>query len=364
MCKVGGKPTSLHLELVSTKPSLIVTAHGTLLGARSLPMGRASETLCCLSRPESSDLRAATWLLEDHGECIYTIRSADSGRYIYLGNHGVLTMSGSNEIEYPDPRTLFTVEMAWTDPVGIVDGICCALDGADGFIAPKQDQRAFGFVIKTVAKVDRQQLCLCALPDGRITTTYSKRPLSRWELFTITDKEILLNSSLRPLDRLENQPVASLRTIALRRSISCQTIESSCRNSLPSSSQSVSSSALVPSSGLPGILEAEEELLISVKSGLPGAVKTGEVLSIRGNRRCMSESALTDLVHQQPTSKALAALCNPSAKKSGWGVRSAATIEEASLQSLCITVYQECRKELPLVTSPSNFLRAADEVLQ
>lgn len=288
-CSEGAKATELFLELVAGKPSLIITAHGTLVGAQRRPgTPRHSDMRLCTVPHDglsSGGAHPAAWLLEHHGDHMYTIRNTTNGHHMYLTDQGMLSVDNSGSVDYPDPRALFTLELAWT---GTNSQASTATPHHDEeFVALAAGHCIAGFTIKPFVKVDGRQLCVCALPDGRLMTAFAQRHVTRWELFTIADKEAVLDSPLELLDRLPCVPFAETAR-GMRRSSSCQAVFSGHQCTTPRKSMATSSS----SSFLPGIREAEEEALLPDATPQPLEWKTG-LQSMKGGRRCLSDSALT-----------------------------------------------------------------------
>lgn len=351
-CSPGAKPTRLTLEIAS-KPVFLITAHGGFAAASdSRP---ASATVCTLPRqtinPSADALTLASWQFEHRGDNLYTIQHLGTKNPLYVGHAGTLRMDG-NHPPFPDSRLLFNVQLTWTKS----DGVCKKEGGESA------EQSIAGFAIKSLFKLNGKQLYLSALPDGRIATCYSKSHPSRWELFGVADREAVLNSGARPLSRLPLHPVTTPPAEpAMRRSSSCNAIPGNSGSSLLSTS---------PPSTLPGILEnfdeessscteeEEEELTETMAAQLSALLPTTSGALLR-ERRCASESALTQLQTcgkvEEP--KWLADLRRIPARPSGWDVRSGATMQEQSCQSLCSEALRNAGENPE--ESPTNNVEAA-----
>lgn len=401
-CISHGKPSEFQFELVALKPNFILTAHGCLITSKiPLSWAGASKAVPLFAPPSSATTSAidylyASWTFEHHGDCVYSICNAATGHHLYVEHSGALRMDGDAAVQYPDGRTLFIVE---------AESLICGQDdslydgGIEAFIKSSSDQKLVGFTIKTRDKKEGgYQLRLCALPDGRITTTSTRIKASRWELFAIIDKAAAVNGTFNPLERqlqchILNRPAESHKTGAvstssLRRSISCHSaLNSRCSNGgnkhhmeataspLSSSSLSSSPSLMRPRSMsvLPGIEETNEKSTVTsnlirdkdddacnetddMDDSSPGFMSYLGQSSLHG-RRCMSESALNvryinicmgcivyfstsvniirqhlpfadiqELHDKKP--KFLAELRHPPQRAFGWGIKSAASVQD------------------------------------
>ena len=327
-CTQGVKPTKLTLEIAS-KPVFLITAHGGFAAAsNSHP---SSAVVCTLPRqtmnPSAEDLSLASWQFEHRGDNLYTIQHLGTKNLLYVGHAGTLRMDG-NQPHFPDFRLLFSIQIAWTK-----------FDGSKKEGEESAQQSTAGFLIKSAFKLNGKQLCLSALPDGRIATCYIKAQPSRWELFAVADTDAVLNSGAKPISRLPLRPTATPAVPAMRRSSSCNAMP----GRIPSSSSFFSTS---PPTALPGILEdsdeetcSEQDTMSEISSfAAPGAPALTPPFGapLRG-RRCASESALTQLhssgIIEEP--KWLAALLRIPPRPAGWNIRSGATMQAQSCQALC-----------------------------
>jgi hypothetical protein len=393
-CIRGEKPTKIVLELASS-PCFVITAHGHLLGF--LPSSSSLDsTGTLMSTSLSSNGKIASpfgqantqgWQFEHHGDSTYTIRNIASKKLLYVTEAGALKIDG-NEPLFPDSRILFNVELAWTKIENRGAGHETLFEDSEhregeetpAAAARPSGQHLDGFTIKTVFKLEGKQLCLTALPDGRIGTCYRKSQPSRWELFALADREAVVKSSAQPLLRLpafREEDAAKQQqqsSTSIRRTSSCQAI----MKNIPVSGSSMLSTS--PST-LPGILEqaafkdesdADDGSGDEMNQQLRGSLNRGTP-SMRG-RRCASESALSHLqgnnnnnTTKEPTW--LADLRKTPVQASGWDVRSAASMQEQSCHSLCAAALSDscCDFDTPLCSRPdsmhSNHLIAYAESL-
>ena len=200
-CAGGGtKPSKFDLELASHRPTLLLTAHGHLLGCQ----GQASSRPCGILPPASASPGAApaaaaagasAWLLHHHGDCVYSLRHAASGRQLYVDDLGApcldpptLRGSGGRRVVYPDERLLFWVEPGWATPEAA---------GGNGAAA---GPACFGVSLRSVHRVGGKHLYLSALPDGLVTTIYAAGRPSRWELFAAADLQVRQGRGSEGLD--------------------------------------------------------------------------------------------------------------------------------------------------------------------
>ena len=359
-CISGAKPTKIVLELASG-PCFIITAHGHLIGSTS-EAGVLATSFISSSPPSTSSpthtpfsgksmygqTNVNSWEFEHHGDSTYSIRHTASKKLLYVSEAGALKIDG-NEPLFPDSRILFNIELAWTK----IDskGLNVAEKGGRNSEIHAEEQYISGFTIKTVFRLGGKQLCLTALPDGRIATCYRKSQPSRWELFALADREAVVKSSAQPLLRLpaaeavageEQVQQQQLQPSSMRRSSSCQAIMKA--------PVSLSSMLSTSPSTLPGILEQfaftdnEEENNIGTDEDDDGSSDENYHIDIlsRGalsqkapnmlGRRCASESALP---HLHRSNSWLADLNKIASQPCGWDVRSAAKLEDCSCHSLC-----------------------------
>ncbi len=346
-CIPGEKPTKLIIELAAS-PCLIITAHGQLVES-SLDSGALSAAFISSSsvsedsRMTINELITQSWQFEHHGDSTYSIRNTASKKLLYITEAGALKVDG-NEPLFPDSRILFNIDLAWTK-IAQVESEAIGDMAATEAAAPP-GQHLAGFTIKSVFRLNGQQLYLTALPDGRIGTCYRKSEPSRWELFALADRDAVVQSSAQPLLRLPAFSVsAEEQPSSMRRSSSCLAI----MKKPEFGSSSMLSSSL---STLPGILEQsafsetstedEEEQEISEEEDEDEENDARGILirgtpSMRG-RRCASESALSHLQGNSSSPKEptwLADLRKIPVQASGWDIRSAATMQEQSCHCLC-----------------------------
>ncbi|KAL4529821.1 hypothetical protein Ndes2437B_g08630 [Nannochloris sp. 'desiccata'] len=363
-CILGERPTKLIIELASS-PCFIITAHGQLIGSSSDTgtLTAASFSSCSFSGGAGGpnrQLNAQSWQFEHHGDSTYSIKNTGTNKLLYVTEAGALKLDG-NEPLFPDSRILFNIELGWTkvesrersdlgdSPFESSQKVVKTEQREKSGALASSGQHLAGFTIKTVFRLDGKQLCLTALPDGRIGTCYRKSQPSRWELFALADREAVLQSSAQPLLRLpafnEEEDAQQQQSSTMRRSNSCQAIMKT-----PAVAGSFSILSTSPST-LPGILEqaasedrnketSDED--IGDGSGDEnhdiGGKLTRAIPSMRG-RRCASESTLFHLQGNSSTKTKeptwLADLRKTQTQPSGWDVRSAATMQEQSCHTLC-----------------------------
>ena len=362
-CISGEKPTKLIVELAS-RPCFIINAHGQLMGSSSDAGTLAASSFSSnfFSGGETGvtnkQLNAQCWQFEHHGDSIYSIKNTAANKLLYVSEAGALKIDG-NEPLFPDSRVLFNIELAWTkieSRGGFNSGESLA-GSSRKVVHPEQRERPggmtssgqhlAGFTIRTVFRLDGKQLCLSALPDGRIGTCYRKSHPSRWELFAVADREAVLQSSAQPLLRLPAfQDEVPQQLSTMRRSSSCQAIMKTPAVAACSSILSTSPSTL------PGILEQaafedrkkegtsdeeDDDSSVIENHDVRGKLPR-EIPGMRG-RRCASESTLSQLqgnsrtMTKEPTW--LADLRKTQSQPSGWDVRSAATMQDQSCYTLC-----------------------------
>jgi len=349
-CISGEKPTKLIVELAS-RPCFIITAHGHLIGSSSDAGTLAAASFAGETDATNKRINAQCWQFEHHGDSIYSIKNTAANKLLYVTGAGALKLDG-NEPLFPDSRILFHVELAWTKIESRGGShVGSSLSGSSQKVVNSQreqpeamtssGQHLAGFTIKPIFRLDGKQLCLTALPDGRIGTCYRKSQPSRWELFALADKEAVLQSSAQPLSRLPAfQDEVPQQSSMMRRSTSCQAIMKT--PAVGGSSLMLSTSP----STLPGILEQAAfeyrkvgELSDDSNEDDDTRGKLAREISSMRGRRCASESTLSRLrgnsraMTQEPTW--LADLRKTQTQPSGWDVRSAATMQEQSCYTLC-----------------------------
>ncbi len=148
-----GKPCKFGLELASHRPTLLLTAHGHLVGSRSRGSGRpcgilpaaahaAEDDRCngsscagasfvshgnsCGSKgPSAAAARACAWRLEHHGDGVYSLQTDGDRRSLYIDDAGVPCLDApagqagmGGSLVFPDPRLLFWIEPAWVEVGG------------------------------------------------------------------------------------------------------------------------------------------------------------------------------------------------------------------------------------------------------
>lgn len=239
-CQAGSKPSKLELHLASGKPTLLLTAHGQLLGCA----GRGSDRPCGLLPPAAACIdddssgssggrgavacaaavRGCAWLLQHHGDCVYSLRHAASGRALYVDDvSGTPCLDGPGaaaSLVYPDERLLFWLEPGWATlpasghsgssgdtssgssrsaSAGSGDGQPAGGAGEQpgdgcsaarrGFVTPPPGGAltAAGFSLRSLLLVGGRHLYLSVLPDGLATTVHAADRPSRWELFQPVD---------------------------------------------------------------------------------------------------------------------------------------------------------------------------------
>jgi hypothetical protein len=295
-CLPGAKPSTLCLELARARDALIITAHGHLLGARlSQLSGRLHAAAAC-GAAGAPQLRAAAWQFESHGDAKYSIHHAASGRQLYVDAYGALSIDGARHVTYPDPCTLFVVELTtWTPAptAGAAQHEPQTEQGGSapspGFVTLGEGACIAGFTICTAARFRGQRLMLSALPDGRITTVHASGSPNRWELFQVADLEAATGSSLQPLRRLPQPTPAAVPAAGglLRRSSSTQGL-----SALPATPRVHTSRS---ETALPHILEAAEEAegAGGAAHGWRPAPPSPTATSAMPPRRCVSETALS-----------------------------------------------------------------------
>lgn len=226
----GGKPSQFALELASHKPTLLLTAHGQLLSCSS----RGSDRPCGVLPPApagtaggggaasvcAQSALAHAWQLEHHGDSVYSLRHAASGRSLCVDDLGVPcfdTPGGAASLVYPDDRLLFWAEPGWatleatgssssTSTSGMQSsaasnsgsgggGSGAASAAAEhGFVQPAAGSSltVAGFSLRSVALVAGRHLYLSVLPDGLVTSVSAAERPSTWELFSIIDYQASL----------------------------------------------------------------------------------------------------------------------------------------------------------------------------
>ena len=353
----SNKSTRLSLELASNKPVFFITAHGGCVSPspslstyttrlHAAPPPPPATTTANLYK--ASDFHAISWQLEHHGDSFYSIRHAVTKVLVYVNHNGTLQMDGS-EPAFPDPRILFSIEPAWSS------------HQSDGDLL-------VGFTIRPMHKLQGRQLALSALPDGRITTCYRKAEVNRWEIFQIADRAAVLGSSAFPLTRLPQQQQeehdegdSQTQQQALRRSSSCHVIASPSSATLPTPtrvlppSSSACSLSTSPGGILPGILENsaaeseedgdwEEEAARLRMGNTTTAAPTPTTAPLHKGRRCQSESALMQMAHT-PTPQWLADMRRLPLRPCGWGILSAASMQDHCCHTLCATALSQLHQE-------------------
>jgi hypothetical protein len=327
-CEQGGKPTRLALEL-TRMPAVLVTAHGGLVSASH---GRPGMGALCFLGASAASLDPATWEFEHHGDSLYSVRHAGSKLALYVGHAGALRLDGEDP-PFPDPRTLFRVEMRW-------------VEGNDGAVIA-------GFAIHSAFKLNGRHLSLTALPDGRVATCYKAVQPTRWELFAVVDKAAATGSAAAPLAALPAQAQEEKQATVMRRSSSCHNV----LTTPPQLSRKASAAALKsasPNSTLPNIQEHSSS---DDDASLDGSVHGNK--AFQAGRRCASESALLQLqrgrgsdASEEP--KWLADARRAPQRPSGWGIRSAATIQDSCCQALCAAVLESGADGAVDVTLPEE----------
>jgi hypothetical protein len=159
----------------------------------------------------------------------------------------------------------------------------------------------------------------------------------------------------------QQQP--GLRRIASMQALSSST---SCLSSSPPSSLSLhrpgSHGALPRAPSLPAVAEHSAEQSLAPVQQLPpawlqGGSSSSEQQALKPPRRCHSDTALADLQLQQQQQRErpqwLAQLLHQPRRTEGWGVCSAASLQDIACRQLCATLaaqYQQYHggKQLPL----------------
>jgi hypothetical protein len=217
VCGPHCKPSTLHVEVASGKDSLLITAHGHLLGVEN---SHGMRRVCSVLQPAlgldanpRSALASNTWVIQHHGGCTYSFCAAQTGQHMYVDDSGAAVVG---DALFPDHRVLFHMELCWfalppypTAPV-LAAVTPAAKQEAEGswaadasqFVSSPPQQGpaadfaklelgevALGFSLRTHRKVRGRHLYLSAQPDGLITTVYSSG-LTRWELFMPVDLKV------------------------------------------------------------------------------------------------------------------------------------------------------------------------------
>ncbi|KAL4421568.1 hypothetical protein ABPG75_010859 [Micractinium tetrahymenae] len=472
---VAGKPTAFALELASSEPALLLTAHGQLLscpsaasdGARARPAGvllpaqRAATAGAAAPAaapgeqpcgPCPAAVQRCAWVLEHHGESVYSLRHALTGQSLYLDDHGAPCLEPpGGRIVYPDERLLFWIEPGWftlsaagsaeagsgsgsphgggsssgsTEGTGHIDA---ALPSVAGFMQPGLGSSsasssrgssgdhgcrrgssgssssssgggggsltAAGFSIRSVRRVGGRHLYLSALPDGLLTTVHATSRPSRWELFQLADLQSLVESPLGLLGRLPCASAAPAAAAAaprpqapLRRAASMQAVGSSALGGLAGSSSaggaSRSSSELVCSPRLPPVAEQEEagaSAMLPAQRGWeapqpPPAAATPQSAGLLP-RRCQSDTALAALEQRQRQQDReegrgwrrrplwLAQQLQAPQEPRGWGVCSAASLQDLACRQLCASLAAEYRRQHGGGRLPAGLVEAVETEL-
>jgi hypothetical protein len=346
------KPTALSLEISNgDSPALILSAHGKLVSAVRPCGARGPGKLQCIDVGPGLD--AACWELNHCGDGLYTICHTTTGEMLHVLSDGGLALRRPEDMLQPFPHvsTMFMIELSWAEVPAADIGAAAAAAGfvSEDFLVTTDDDVVLGFTIRTAMRVDGRHLCLSCLPDGRISTSYAASRPSRWDLFTIADKQAVLQSPLKPLDRLAAQaspPTDEHAVHALRRSSSCQASlqsRSHEHNGLPDEHVVLTTTPRRQhrENSLPNISEhVESKHAENDDNEGCNFLKAAEwdlQTHLTRERRCMSDSMLTDLRRHPPsTPKWLAAARQPPSVPSGWGIISAATVQEQACHIICV----------------------------
>lgn len=197
----SGAATSLKIEMRDDAPSFLVGAHGGLVCSRpsATPLhGRVTSSLeCCDQRYTRVD--DVGWIIRHHGDDIYSIVDATSGHQLYVTSAGDLRLCLPEDMVDPFPHagTIFKLNFAWTCPSGRLFSDIAENQVLQGFVAPQREAVFLGFTITSVIKIDGRRLRLTTLPGNRLTTIFENSRLTRWDLFSIVDKQAVLKSSMQ-----------------------------------------------------------------------------------------------------------------------------------------------------------------------
>lgn len=183
-CSKGSKPTRFFMELAHKQDTLIVTAHGHLLGRSP---SKVSSQLFGVSYTSNMKIALGNcaWHLDHHGDNTYSIRHSDTQMQLYVDRDGLPLLDGKHEVVYPDQRMMFTVKLTWVGS----DVQTADAPKVEGFTGLSEKDRVLGFTIQTLYRVNGRHMMLSALPDGHITLIHVNKP-TRWELFTVADLKV------------------------------------------------------------------------------------------------------------------------------------------------------------------------------